>query len=129
MAGAVRVSNANYSPRHMQTSRLTVLLLVGSAAMQPALAADEVTTLMDGHKLRSFMNAPVKSANRQVGLGYVLGVRDSYSSAKVCIDSKVQVEQLFEVVKKYLDETPQSLHKPGDQIVRDALYKAFPCPN
>lgn len=84
---------------------------------------------MDGHKLRTFMNAGAKSANRQIALGYVIGVRDSYSSAKICIDSKVQTEQLFEVVKRYLDETPQALHKPGDQIVRDALYKAFPCLN
>ena len=84
---------------------------------------------MDGHKLRTYMNAGVKSTNRQIALGYVIGVRDSYSSAKVCIDSKVQAEQLFEVVKKYLDETPQSLHKPGDQIIVLALYKAFPCAN
>ncbi|WP_156474829.1 Rap1a/Tai family immunity protein [Zhongshania aliphaticivorans] len=44
-----------------------------------------------------------------------------------CVPYTAQVPQLIRVVVKYLKDNPDKLHIYSNQLVFQALYKAFPC--
>jgi hypothetical protein len=70
---------------------------------------------------------------RGVFVGYVVGVADRLGAGKVngynaCIQSEnVSTGQLKDIVKRYLNDHPQSLQYIGSSLVAAALSESFPC--
>jgi hypothetical protein len=69
-------------------------------------------------------------ANYGYGMGFIVGVSDSYNQYLYCLpagESGVTVGQVVEVVKKYLRATPERLHEPAYVLVVTALQRVWPC--
>jgi hypothetical protein len=68
-------------------------------------------------------------------LGYIIGVSDQIladqpsgnTKRSYCLAADVRSEQLFMVVKKYLEDNPAVLHFPAAVLTERALREAFPC--
>jgi hypothetical protein len=58
--------------------------------------------------------------------GYVAAIVDNYEPL-LCIPEGTTDEQVIEVVKKYLNEHPEQLHRNASIPVVKALGRAFPC--
>jgi hypothetical protein len=61
--------------------------------------------------------------------GFVAGVAFTLDdfSPKVCLPRTGNVGQYKAVVAQYLKENPAQLHRGAEQLVREALERAFPC--
>lgn len=64
--------------------------------------------------------------------GYIAGISDVLSNAAIgdfnaCQPKDVTVQQVVDVVKKYLKENPQDRHFTANSLVAYALSEAFPC--
>lgn len=68
-------------------------------------------------------------------LGYVVGVVDSFNTTNplktskkiICIPPAVTSGQLVLVIKKSMQEHPETLHLPASAHTLSALTEAFPC--
>ena len=100
-----------------------LLFLALSLVYGPATAD---TVYMTGNKLRTDL-ASEKGSEYFVAFGYVMGVHDTNAGRTVCASREVKAGQLVLVVKKALENSPQTLHEPADDLVRKALELAFPC--
>lgn len=68
-------------------------------------------------------------------LGYVVGVVDSFNTTNpiktskkiICIPPAVTSGQLVLVLKKSMQEHPETLHLPASAHTLSALTAAFPC--
>jgi hypothetical protein len=76
----------------------------------------------DGNELLVHINEET-SFSYAVALGYIRGVSDSMA----CIPSQVNNGQLVDIVKKYLEQNPESRHEYRGVLVIRALSKAYPC--
>ena len=61
-------------------------------------------------------------------LGYIQGYHDTIGNLIHCFPSRVNVSQLAAVVTNYLRDHPEQWSDPGSDIIRAAMYQAFPCP-
>lgn len=59
-------------------------------------------------------------------LGYVVAVIES-NVLKVCVPNEVTLGQSALVVKKYMEDHPEDLHRWADEVVLKAVNKAWPC--
>lgn len=66
---------------------------------------------------------------------YVVGIidttnlwRQANAPFKFCYPSTSTIQQSVLVVRKYLNDNPQQLHRTGAELVIAALIHAFPCP-
>ncbi len=79
--------------------------------------------------------------DQQYALGYLSGVIDSmnYFDAKgyvtngkfastTCWPDGATMKQAMDVIKQFLDDTPQSRHLNATNLVHQAMQKAWPCP-
>ncbi len=68
-----------------------------------------------------------RSDNVEVGLymGYVIGVCDSLDLL-LAIPENLQARQVCSIVGKYLKDNPEKWNLPANQLVFEALKKAFP---
>jgi hypothetical protein len=89
-----------------------------------------------GNRLLSDMNSSDGSAKR-AALNYVAGVVEGYSFAEdihksgkyVCIQSaEVTHGQLAAIVKKGLEDKPESRHEQARFLIVLYIAEAFPCP-
>jgi hypothetical protein len=51
----------------------------------------------------------------------------SSKATHYCLPKEATKGQMFLVVKKWMDEHPEELHKSADIIIHKAFLKAFPC--
>jgi hypothetical protein len=59
---------------------------------------------------------------------YVSGVRDTLIDASyICIPTGVNGTQVFEIVKKYIEDNPKEWNHPASYLVERSLFDAFPC--
>jgi Rap1a immunity proteins len=67
---------------------------------------------------------------RQFTLGFVAGVHDTVSASpkgRICLPDGVRLQQLADVVCKYLTDHPESRHHTGSSLALIALQSSFPC--
>jgi hypothetical protein len=79
-----------------------------------------------GELEKSVENSDREPFRAAFGMGFVLGVWDSYDHAT---PKEVSLEQMCRVVAKHLREHPERLHLKADMLVRQALSDAFPLPS
>ena len=104
----------------------TAILLAGATS---ALASGFV----DGTALYNFMTSE-KQSEREQALGYVLGVADvsggdGATKHAFCFDFPAGVSggQVYNTIKRYLEEHPESRRQPASGLAQAALVEAFPC--
>ena len=63
--------------------------------------------------------------------GYVGGIAQTLhwvsDKNKICASENVTQKQVVSIVRKYMEEHPEMLHKRADMLVIIALRIAFPC--
>ena len=66
---------------------------------------------------------------RNVGfMLYICGVRDTLLDAGyICIPNGVNGAQIFEIVRKYIEDNPKEWNKSASYLVEKPLLDAFPC--
>ena len=75
------------------------------------------------------LKAECFSANAAIELackGFIVGVTDARGDV-ICLPANVSVQQITDVVKKYLDDNPTVLHYSAHSIIRRVLSSTFPC--
>lgn len=81
-----------------------------------------------GNKLKADLKNDSGTHNEMFAMGYIVGATEVLEDYKdVCIADGVTQGQLKDVVKKYLDENPESLHEAAYVLVYSALRKVWPC--
>lgn len=102
------------------TRWLFCLVLLGAVSFNAEAA------YQSGNKLKADLYD--SGINPMFAMGYIVGATDVLEDYKdVCIAEGVTQGQLKDVVKKYLDENPESLHKTAYVLVYLALRKVWPC--
>ena len=84
--------------------------------------------IFDGNVLYKHLSES-SSSNVSWGFahGYIAGVHDAGDSVTHCTPAKVNVSQLADMVKNFMDSTPAIRHMPADAIVNFVFQKAWPC--
>ena len=85
------------------------------------------TQFETGNKLKADCDKSDGSFSASYCFGYIIGAADANASS-ICTPSRVTKGQVFDIVKKYLNDNPAQLHKDADVLVLNALQQAFPCP-
>jgi len=106
------------------TVTMLVVLFAGTASTWEAESGDELYELL----------ASKSPYTRFVGEGYVLGVIDTTHSinrvwhlpVEWSLPTKVTKRQIFDAVKKYLEEHPEKRNQSAYVLVNQALGMAFP---
>jgi hypothetical protein len=92
---------------------------------------------LDGNFLLYSCNSPQQSFTRGWCVGQIYGMaemirRENRERAtyywKACIPDAATSQQLFDVVKKHLNDFPQSRHHDSSLLILMAFGRAFPCP-
>lgn len=97
----------------------TILLSLAAATAQ--------AEFLTGNDLLAHMNA--ESATRNgVAVGYVIGVFDTSAGVVHCSPSSVTAGQARDMVRAYLERSPQDRHNTADVIVLHVLKSTWPCP-
>jgi len=113
--------------------RLALLSLSGLLTICGEAVAQASGSFMDGNKLHSYFNDKYLEA---AAAGYVTGLIDGVTSLAAgkmltgsffCVPSAATVQQVSDVVKKYLAEHPERRHYTASSVIFVALGEAFPC--
>lgn len=92
------------------------IALAGGAANAQFYSGNKLLSMLRGDTL-DYVN----------GLGYVLGVADAINGVAYCPPKGVTAGQLVEMVRGYLEATPQIRHFTAESIVTNVLRNAMPC--
>lgn len=76
----------------------------------------------DGNQLLEFMKVN-SSVEGTFALGYVRGLSDMMP----CVPSNISSGQRYDIVKKHLEQNPETRHEYQGVLVFRALNTAFPC--
>jgi hypothetical protein len=60
-----------------------------------------------------------------IGMGYVIGVVDSFEN---CIPQQVSRGQVIDIAFRYLDAHPEERQFSASSVVKVAVAEKFPCP-
>lgn len=65
-------------------------------------------------------------------MGYVLGVNDTHKALSpkkpmYCLPEEVTGGQLYDVARKFIENSPEQRHMPASFLVLRAFELAFPC--
>jgi hypothetical protein len=71
-------------------------------------------------------NMFIQAAEENYAMGYIIGVYDSFDGIFFSAPTGVTQGQVFDVVKKYLEENPASRHEIASKLIIRALAEAFP---
>ena len=91
----------------------------------------------DGNFLLYSCNGPKQSFTHGWCVGQIYGMaemirRENREGAtyywKACIPDAATNQQLFDVVRKHLNDFPQSRHQDSSLLILMAFGRAFPCP-
>ena len=95
---------------------LLIALLVSASAHAEFYTGNDLLRMMRGNT--------VEQAN---AFGYVVGVSDALHKITLCVPSGVTVGQANDIVKAYLEVSPQVRHFSADSLVSAALMAVWPC--
>jgi len=125
----------------MKITAVLAALFQISAALASAHAADEQIPFFAGPADLAKMCpvTPTSDAQRLACQNYIVGVVDAMSLVRAnepalskhlgCVGGSAKPNALPQIVGKYVAENPKSLNKPAVFVVREAIVKAFPCPD
>jgi len=102
------------------------LLIIAALVSASATAtAQVVNTFFNGNELLTEMNSS-KPFDRGLATGYIVGVLDA-SHDFVCPPKNVSSFQARDIIRKYLETSPEDRHFTARSIIKGALAKAWPC--
>jgi hypothetical protein len=89
------------------------------------------TSFYSGNDLKRKVNS-TELIDYGFSFGYISAVSDSINKKKVfgypvCLPDDVELKQLVDVVKIYMNSHPNLLHYAANSLVAEALTDAFPC--
>ncbi len=117
---------------------LSLLVALGvSTAPRAAMAF-----FFDGYKLCDWCNVADEGSNKSMCTGFIGGVVDGQSNLrdlsgvdyvqigelKYCRPGSVTMNQIANIVLKYLIDTPEKRHFSAAGLIFFAMVRAFPCP-
>ncbi len=109
----------------------TTIFLIFSATF---FTVDESYASFDtGNELKKFCASDEPDVLYGFCMGLISGVYEGYNTATEildrahCVPKGVTRIQMRDVVKNFMDENPQLLHKEAAFIIMVALIKNFPC--
>ena len=91
-------------------------------------ATSAQATFFTGNDLFRHLN-DTTSVGKSHAMGYILGVSDVFTKESHCLPQGVTAGQLADVVRVFLESTPEIRHRPADVIVYVVLKNTYPCPN
>jgi len=106
--------------------RLSILILLGLFPLSVS------AFFMDGHLLMEMMNAE-KNPNTELGFdagvfnGYITAIADVQGDVSWCPPNSVQMNQISDIVSRYLLSHSENLHRPAVFLVMTALEEVYPC--
>jgi hypothetical protein len=121
------------SLRHMKG----IILVAATAIVLSALlavnsAAGNDNAPQNGEDLERECDSQLGSVSLSYCNGFIAGVGQAIQleagAKRICVPSEATVEQATQVVQKYLNDHPESLHLAGALLGKRALTKAWPCP-
>ncbi len=84
--------------------------------------------MIDGNKLHEdFKQMDTNTTKFGFLHGYVAAVHDSGAGILFCTPTAVNLGQITEMTRNYLENTPAIRHYPGDVIISAVLQKTWPC--
>jgi hypothetical protein len=101
--------------------------ILAALLLTPCMALAQFET---GNSLLSKLknNTPtVGVVDQMFAAGYIIGIADSFYGVTFCPPNTVNVGQLNDVVKNFLEANPEVRHRPADIIVEVVLRNTFPC--
>lgn len=104
-------------------------LLLFCLALFSAVPFNVEAAYLSGNKLKAHLDDS-SYYDQAFAMAYIVGATDVLEDEDykyVCIADGVTQGQLKDVVKKYLDENPESLHQEAYVLVYLALSKVWPC--
>lgn len=111
---------------------LAALWLVPPAMAQTAPVAASSDMRLTGSGLYTLC---ASSSNIDYGMcaGYVRAVADlmltePVGGQRACAFDLVRIQQMIDIVRNYLDQTPDALENSARMATAKALARAFPCP-
>ena len=90
------------------------------------LSASAQAQFISGNLLHTRANAS-DTTERIWAMGYVTGVADSYDGELFCIPNSVNVNQLMDITKQFLNKNARDRHQAAALLVMLALVDVFPC--
>jgi hypothetical protein len=64
---------------------------------------------------------------QMVAMGYVIGIADAMDQSSHCLPDGVTMGQVRDVVKQFLEVTPEVRHRPAELIVYVVLKNTWAC--
>ena len=94
--------------------------------------ADSYNPIETGNKLLRALNEPANSIQRALATGYVQGVSNSMevlypNQSLSCTPEGLTVSQMLDVLKRYLENHPETQDQPAIVLIVAATRQAFPC--
>ena len=101
-------------------------LILAAATVATAFAGTaHADSFYNGNQLYEKCSAQTNSADDGFCYGYVSGVVDSVKAVGNCIGPRVPLDQVQDVVKKYLQSYPENRHYNASGLVAVAVKQAF----
>lgn len=105
------------------SSAMKIHLVLAAAMAATAFAGTAHAGFFDGNAL--FERCSAKSgSDLGICVGYISGVADTFEDTK-CLTAGVDLRQVKDVVKQYLENHPDERHHRASSIVVAAVQKAF----
>jgi Ser/Thr protein kinase RdoA (MazF antagonist) len=96
--------------------------ILASLLLVPVMASAE---FFAGNELLRHMKSD--AMDQMHALGYVLGVVDVHTRRTICPPEGVKAGQVYDVVKKFLEENPAVRHFSADSLIQYRLEQVWPC--
>jgi Rap1a immunity proteins len=107
-------------------------LLAGVAVAAILIPASVSAQDMDGNLLYEDCAAPKASFTEGICIGYIVGIVGAMgtwasSDRHTCLPPHMNVEQMLDVVTRFLTSHPDKRHRAAGGLVAEAFADAFPC--
>lgn len=126
----LKISNPRKNKRRQSMKRLIIAMLLVLFISTPAFALFFIPgslLIEEWHEFQKFRGEAYHDCTA-VGhyMGYISGIADVFNGKEFKIPKATTLNQLGDVVGKYLEEHPAEWNNQADDIVTKALKKEFP---
>ena len=107
------------------------------AIVSAGLLSAQLVSATDAYKLRKVCSEASRQDRVTGGyagypsgycIGYIVAIVDMFENSVCWPRETVKNGQLVDVVIKWLNDHPESLHLPASHAITKAMQQAFPCP-
>lgn len=101
--------------------------------MKAIIAATLLAVSVGAHAEFESGNTLLRDLNSQSSFvegtarGFIIGVHDSFSGFGICTPVGIQAGQLYDIVRKHLQNNPEIRHFSAASIIFDKLSEVYPC--